>query len=111
MENTYDSSSISSPVTSDVTIRIVLALMLMANWQAWVVDVEGAFLHGEFDQGEEIHAEVPQGFERYYDPTEWLLLLLKAAYRLKQAAMMFWKELVKAMKHMGLSCWEYVYSP
>ena len=28
-------------------------------------------------------------------------MLLKTAYGLKQAAMMFWKQSIKAMKHMG----------
>lgn len=32
---------------------------------------------------------------------KYVLLLLKTCYGLKQAAMMFWKELLKAMKHMG----------
>jgi hypothetical protein len=77
--------------------------MIMAGWYSHVIDVEGAFLHGEFDSGEEIHAEVPQGWTQHYDPSVWLLLLLKTAYGLKQAAMMFWKELVKAMNHMGFT--------
>ena len=97
----YDESSISSPVTNDSTIRVVLILMLMAAFRSHIVDVKGAFLHGEFDNGEVIYFKVPQGFETYYDDEEYYLLLLKTAYGLKQAAIMFWRELLKAMKHMG----------
>ena len=46
----FDSSSIASPVTSDVTVRVCLVLMIMAGWVAQLVDVKGAFLHGEFDK-------------------------------------------------------------
>ena len=43
--------------------------------------------------------EVPEGFEDYY-PGDVLLFLLKTIYGLKQAAMAFWRELLKAMRHM-----------
>ena len=97
----FDSSSISSPVTNDVSIRVALVLMLMANWVAQVVDVKGAFLHGEFENNEQIYTEVPQGFEKWFDPIEYLLLMMKTGYGLKQAARMFWKELLKAMNSMS----------
>jgi hypothetical protein len=44
----YDGTTISSPVTSLAIIRIVLTLVIMASMLAHVVDVKGAFLHGEF---------------------------------------------------------------
>jgi hypothetical protein len=44
--------TISSPVTNSATTRIVIVLMVMANMIAHVVDVEGAFLHGKFKDGE-----------------------------------------------------------
>jgi hypothetical protein len=97
----YDDSSISSPVTNDVTIRIMIVLMLMANWIGKMIDVKGAFLHGEFDNNEVIYFYVPQGFEQFYDPSKYVLLLKKTAYGLKQAAMMFWRELLKAMRFMN----------
>ena len=39
----YDSTIIHAPVTSKVTVRLVLVLMLMAGWVAHIVDVKGAF--------------------------------------------------------------------
>ena len=47
----YNGTTISSPVTNSATITIVLMLMIMASMLAHVVDVKGAFLHGEFEDG------------------------------------------------------------
>ena len=57
----YDSASIHAPVTNTMSLQIVLTLMLMADWTAEVVDVKGAFLHGQLTDGERVHMEVPRG--------------------------------------------------
>ena len=49
-----------------MTIRIVLTIMLAAGWVALVVDVKGAFLHGQFQDGKEIYMKIHQGWEKYY---------------------------------------------
>ena len=71
----------------------------MAEWATYVVDVRGAFLLGSFEDGEEIYMARPKGFERWY-PEGIVLLLLKTIYGTKQAAMAFWREMNRAMKHM-----------
>ena len=96
----YDSSSIASPVINDATVQILLTLMIMANWSAEVVDVKGAFLHGTFENGENIYMKVPQGFEKHYKKDE-VLQLEKTIYGLKQAAMCFWRKLLSGMKQLG----------
>ena len=63
-----------SKVFTIMSIRISMVLALMATWTAKIVDVKGAFLHGEFEEEDEpIYMGVPQGFEttmmmmlRYY---------------------------------------------
>jgi hypothetical protein len=97
----FDGTTISSPVTNSATIRIVLTLMIMANMLAHVVDVKGAFLHGEFEDGEIIHMKIPQGFEKHF-PEGSVLLLKKCLYGLKQAAKAFWRQLLRAASAMGL---------
>ncbi len=47
----YHGTSISAPVTNAMTIRIALMIMLMQNDIAHIVDVKGAFLYGEFEDG------------------------------------------------------------
>ena len=96
----YDEDSIASPVTNDTTVRVALVIMIMARYGSHLLDVKGPYLHGEFDNNEIIYFKVPQGFEEFYDPNEYYLLLQKTAYGLKQAAIMFWKELIRAMKFM-----------
>ena len=44
--------------------------------------VKGAFLNGEFHDGEEIYMKVPQGFEKY-DEDNVVLKLNKTIYGLK----------------------------
>ena len=75
----------------------------MANWTANVVDVKGVLLHGEFTDGEDIFMEVSQGFEKHY-PGNVVLRLLKTIYGLKQAAMAFWRMLLRCIQDMGMQC-------
>jgi hypothetical protein len=99
-EKHYDPNSIAVPVTSDVTIRIVLTLLLLGRWYAELIDIKGAFLHGEFDEGEILYMEIPEGFEQYY-PAGFIWLLLGTIYGLKQAAVAFWKQLILAFASMN----------
>jgi hypothetical protein len=97
----YDGTSTHTPVTNAGTIQIVLILMIMANWQGQIVDVKGAFLHGEFKDGKVIYMKVPLGFEKFY-PDDVALKLKKCIYGLKQVAMAFWRQLLLCMKSMGM---------
>jgi hypothetical protein len=95
----YDENTKAAPVVNEATIRIVLILMVMAGWYCELLDVKGAFLHGEFDKGQKIYMKVPEGFEKYY---AWnvVLLLLRTLYGLKQAAFAFWQQLLMAFRDM-----------
>ena len=55
----YDGSSIASPVTNDVTIRVIMVIMIMAGWIGTLVDVKGAILNGHSDNREVIYAKFP----------------------------------------------------
>ncbi len=76
--------------------------MVMADMIAHVIDVKGAFLHGEFEDGKKIRLKIPKGFEKHF-VAEKVLLLLKCLYGLKQAAKAFWRQLSCAAKAMGLT--------
>ena len=78
----------SSPVTNEATIRIVLVLMITAEWASHLADVNGAFLMGKFENGKELHMEIPKGFENKYGKTV-VLRSRRTIYGLKQAARMF----------------------
>ncbi len=76
--------------------------MIIADWQVQIVDLKGAFLHGEFKDGEVICIKVLHGFEKFY-PDDVVLKLKKCIYGLKQAAMAFWCQLLLCMKNMGMT--------
>ena len=58
-------------------------------------------MRGEFEPNQPpIYIKVPEGFEEFY-PIGCVLLLLDTIYGLKEAAMAFWREILKAFKHMG----------
>ncbi len=97
----YDGTSISTPVTNAMTIKMFLTLMLMQEGVAHVMDVKGAFLYGKFQDGEKVHIKVPLGFEEFYDK-DTALLLKKTLYGLKQAAMAFYRKLLAATANIGL---------
>jgi hypothetical protein len=97
----YDGTTISSLVTNSATIWIMLTLMVMADMLAHVVDIKGAFLHGEFEDEEVIHMKDLQGCEKHF-PEGSVILLKKCLYGLKQAAKAFWRQLLLATSAMGL---------
>ena len=80
---------------NQATIRIFFIVAIMAKWTIEVLDVQGAFLNGEFEDGEIIYMKVPQGFKKYY-PGNVVLQLMKTIYGLIQAALAFWRKLVLA---------------
>ena len=66
----FDPKSIAAPVVSMMTIRIIFIITIMAGWSAHVVDVRGAFLKGDFAEGETLYLHVPRGMEKWYDGGE-----------------------------------------
>ena len=79
----YDSNETYAPVATDATIHIVLILWIMIlTWIAELVDVRGAFLHGNFEKGRQVYMHVPQGFEKFY-LANVVLLLMQTLYGTK----------------------------
>ncbi len=61
--------------------------------------MEGAFLQGQFVNGEVMYIEVPDGMEQFYGKREDVKLQLNAPiYGRKQAAFCFYKTLVDNVK-------------
>jgi Reverse transcriptase (RNA-dependent DNA polymerase) len=92
----YDEDTKAAPVVNETMILVVFVLMLLAGWNAHIVDVNGAFLHSRFEEKHQMYLEVAQGFEQYY-PKDMVLLLQQTLYGTKQAALQFWRELVKVL--------------
>jgi len=45
----YDSTNISSPVTNELTIRIIMVLTIIYGWENELIDVKGSFLYENFN--------------------------------------------------------------
>jgi hypothetical protein len=74
---------------NEITVHIVFVLIAMTGWYMELLDVKGAFLHGEFDEETTIYMKVPEGLEKYYGNDD-VLMLWKTIYGLKQATYAFW---------------------
>ena len=62
----------------------------MAEWVREVIDIQNIFLYGEFNKSDNLYIQIPEGFEKYYDPRRYiLLLLLKTLYGLKNSVKTF----------------------
>ncbi len=80
------------------TVQTMLALAVLRNWHTSGLDVKTAFLYGDLD--EELYMEQPEGFKIPGQQNK-VMHLRKAIYRLKQAALAWWRALDKSMSSLG----------
>ncbi len=78
-----DYQEIFSPVVRYTSIRPLLAVANICDWEIHQMDVQTAFLQGELD--EEIYMKQPEGYVDQEKP-EYVCKLNKSIYGLKQAA-------------------------
>ena len=55
-----------SPVINDVTLRVVMARMIIENLKGKVVDIDNAFLNGDLEH--EINMKIPEGYDEVINP-------------------------------------------
>ena len=77
--------------------------MILCSFVGWVVDVNGAFLLGEFkEDGPEIYIEIPEGMQKwcmkFTEPV--VAKLKKCIYGTKQAAKYYYNTVVIIIKSM-----------
>ena len=87
-----DYDELFSPVVRYETVRILLALCALEDWELEALDVKTAFLYGELD--EEIYMEQPEGFVK---DSMKVWRLRRALYGLKQAGLSWWRACTKSM--------------
>jgi hypothetical protein len=62
----YDEDSKVSLVVNEAAILITFVLMLLTGWVGYIVDINGAFFHSQFEEKHKMYLSVPKGFEKYY---------------------------------------------
>jgi hypothetical protein len=87
-----------SPVMRFETVRLLLSIAVLEDWEIEALDVKTAFLFGELD--EEIYMEQLEGFVKKGQEKK-VCRLLKAIYGLKQAALQWNKALHDSLIKMG----------
>jgi hypothetical protein len=87
-----------SPVARFETVRLLLALSALEDWEIEALDVKTAFLYGNLD--EELYMEQPEGFVVKGQETK-VYRLKKALYGLKQAAIAWNKQANKSLMKLG----------
>ena len=96
----YDSDDTAAPVVNEITLRVVLAIMLIMRLLGIFFDIKGAFLCGKFTNGNPMFIEVPKGCEKFY-PNNIFFELLATLHGLKQSKFAFFIEVLRIMKVMG----------
>src|SRR5579859_4810537 len=92
----YNEEGTFAPVMKFDTIRTLLALAAVHNWELRQMDVKGAYLNGKVQ--EEIYMKQPAGFN---DGSGKVCRLQRAIYGLKQAGNVWNQEFNNTMKELG----------
>ena len=93
-----------APVINDITWRILLVAMMIWKLDVWLMDVETAFLHGEFVDGEQLFMDMPTGYDLVNADVNGrndCIELMKTAYGTVQSARQFWKFMVNILNAIG----------
>jgi transposase InsO family protein len=95
-----DYNEVFSPVVKHSSIRALLALVTLLNYELEQLDVKTAFLHGELE--EEIYMSQPEGFV-VPGKEDQVCLLKKSLYGLKQSPRQWYKRFDAFMVHNGFT--------
>ena len=89
-----------APVVNDVTFRILLVCKMMKNWDAEVIDIETAFLHGDME--ELIFMDLPEGLNIFEgveeNDNDDCVILDKCIYGTVQSARQWAKKFKQTLK-------------
>jgi hypothetical protein len=92
-----------SPVARFESLRLLLALAALEDWEIHQMDIKSAFLNGVLDK--EIYMEQPQGFVTAGQETK-VCRLKKAIYGLKQASRAWNQQFHGVLNELGFM-WTY----
>ena len=68
----YKKKSVAAPTVHAMSVNIAFILITTGRLDVDLNDMHGAFLNGQFSNGETIYLKIPQGFEKYYSEAKVL---------------------------------------
>lgn len=86
-----------APVAKLVTVRCLLALASIQQWELHQLDVNNAFLHGDLE--EEVYMKIPQGFAKQGE--QRVCRLRKSLYGLRQASRNWYHKFTTSLLDIG----------
>ena len=90
-----------SPVTKLASFCLILAIAACHGWEVHAFDFNGTYLNGKLEGDEEIYMQQQPGYET--GSTEWVMILLKALYSLKQAGRRWYDVLLHVLMELGFT--------
>jgi hypothetical protein len=91
----YDTFSL---VVHLASFHVLMALVAHFGWELEAFDFNSAYLNGKLDEDKEIYIQEPPGYESL---GEFVKLLLKAIYGLKQAVVKWYHILCRTLTDLG----------
>ena len=89
-----------APTARFGSVRTVIALAAMEDWELESVDISTAFLNGDIDA--EVYMHKPEGVEfPGFEGSEWVLQLLKGLYGIKQGPRIWSQKLHESLTSIG----------
>ncbi len=95
-----DYSEVFAPTMRWASIRLILALAALEDWEVESVDVSNAYLNGVLPKDVRVYMDQPEGHVHPEYP-DWVCRLLKGLYGMKQAGRLWYEKLGEILEQMG----------
>jgi hypothetical protein len=95
-----DYNEVFAPTMRWASIRLILALAALWDWEVESLDVSNAYLNGVLPEDVAVYMEQPEGFKNEEYPN-WVCRLVKGLYGMKQAGRLWYQKLGEVLEKLG----------
>jgi hypothetical protein len=98
----YFPMEIFAPVAQTASVRGIASYAAIKDYEIHVIDVKSAFLNSKMPDNQKLYVKQPPGFAEP-GKEDWVWLLLKGLYGLKQAGRLWYEELCRILISLGFT--------